>query len=723
MSQSRTTSLKSNAEDSSDNYEESVEISNTEKDLVEDRSMQILHCEEEDQNSAADEPEESTSQDIWIPPASSNIISQHQEVEWMTGDTLSQEEKLIILLDELEMILESDEYDDSLRKSLRESNPGYLKIIEKRRKDLLKEDHGIVVAGETSAGKSTLINKILQKRIFKAKLRESTSTICKIRNSEEVKIITERINGKLETITLTEKCNLETEDGQKLLRDTLEKLTDMTSTEDSKNFRSVDVGFPIPFLKGNTIIVDTPGIGGSGDLSKKLMEYLPNAVSFIFVVDVASAGGMQNDRLPHILRSIIQLQVEDEMPCFDPGEVIFITNKWDNIGKEEDSSDNDEKNTWEELKKEIKTSWPSVKEENIFKMSLIKVTPQKTNSSTEEFEKFQLSLRKIIKKNENIRLLQHLRFLHELLKNVIKGIDSGLALGKKSEKEQRALAESHKERIKELITKCKEEGTKLRENFRKIIENSAEEVYDYMSTGLGKDRILNPPGQMSLMDIPYIPNMFSEQIKARVQMYVQGVLQSEENQEKFLILKERVLAFYTEMSSDISEMENDWTEYSEGTHAVDVEEGSIVPYVAGVIATSPLWIPLLAIAIGLAFATLGVGIAASPVIAPVIGFLGRKERRQRIIDEEFEMCRSTIRSTICNHLESVYKELFENLIQKTINKILPRRIKSLEKMIHELSENRQQILANQETLERLSRKLKSIEQRKLEIQMSVESII
>lgn len=45
--------------------------------------------------------------------------------------------------------------------------------------------------------------------------------------------------------------------------------------------------------------MDTPGIGGSGRVTQKLMEYLPNAVSFVFVINVASAGGMQSDRVVH----------------------------------------------------------------------------------------------------------------------------------------------------------------------------------------------------------------------------------------------------------------------------------------------------------------------------------------------------------------------------------------------------------------------------------------
>lgn len=51
------------------------------------------------------------------------------------------------------------------------------------------------------------------------------------------------------------------------------------------------------FIKDGCVLVDTPGIGGSGEFTGKLMDYIPNAVAFIFVINVANAGGMQNDRV------------------------------------------------------------------------------------------------------------------------------------------------------------------------------------------------------------------------------------------------------------------------------------------------------------------------------------------------------------------------------------------------------------------------------------------
>lgn len=106
-------------------------------------------------------------------------------------------------------------------------------------------------SGETSAGKSTLINKILEKNIFKGKVLESTSTICKIRNSDRIRVISEKVTGEKEEQDFTAECNLSSEEGVKMLRDFLEKRTDLTCMSSDENIRSVDIGFPIHFLEVN----------------------------------------------------------------------------------------------------------------------------------------------------------------------------------------------------------------------------------------------------------------------------------------------------------------------------------------------------------------------------------------------------------------------------------------------------------------------------------------
>lgn len=95
---------------------------------------------------------------------------------------------------------------------------------------------------------------------------------------------------------------------------------------------------------------------------------------FIYIIRIVTLFYSQ---LPEILKSISLLQMENEMPCFDPKDVIFITNKWDTIqnkDKDEDSSDDDEETkVWENIKSNVKQRWLSVREENIFKMNLTEV--------------------------------------------------------------------------------------------------------------------------------------------------------------------------------------------------------------------------------------------------------------------------------------------------------------------------------------------------------------
>lgn len=52
-----------------------------------------------------------------------------------------------------------------------------------------------------------------------------------------------------EETDFTDKCNLETKEGVKMLRDFLKDLTDLTSSKKSVAYKSVEVGFPIPLLE------------------------------------------------------------------------------------------------------------------------------------------------------------------------------------------------------------------------------------------------------------------------------------------------------------------------------------------------------------------------------------------------------------------------------------------------------------------------------------------
>lgn len=54
---------------------------------------------------------------------------------------------------------------------------------------------------------------------------------------------------------------------------------------------------PLLIFKENASNVDTPGIGESREMTAKLLDYLSEAVAFIYVINTTNGGGVQNDKV------------------------------------------------------------------------------------------------------------------------------------------------------------------------------------------------------------------------------------------------------------------------------------------------------------------------------------------------------------------------------------------------------------------------------------------
>ena len=49
--------------------------------------------------------------------------------------------------------------------------------------------------------------------------------------------------------------------------------------------------------QGGIVIVDSPGIGESREMTDMVKEYLSSAFAFIYVINSSNAGGLQPDRV------------------------------------------------------------------------------------------------------------------------------------------------------------------------------------------------------------------------------------------------------------------------------------------------------------------------------------------------------------------------------------------------------------------------------------------
>lgn len=58
------------------------------------------------------------------------------------------------------------------------------------------------------------------------------------------------------------------------------------------------------------MFVDTPGVGESKEMTEKLLEYLPEALAFIYVINSSNAGGVQEDRVLTLMKPFRDVFIE-----------------------------------------------------------------------------------------------------------------------------------------------------------------------------------------------------------------------------------------------------------------------------------------------------------------------------------------------------------------------------------------------------------------------------
>lgn len=86
-------------------------------------------------------------------------------------------------------------------------------------------------------------------------------------------------------------------------------------------------------------------------------------------------------QLSKILKTITD--DKDKMPCFDPREVVFLTNKWDSLHNYYTSSDEDEDSegekenhhalTWNLIQQKLTKEWDCFNNKKVFRISLEQV--------------------------------------------------------------------------------------------------------------------------------------------------------------------------------------------------------------------------------------------------------------------------------------------------------------------------------------------------------------
>ncbi|XP_063422214.1 uncharacterized protein LOC134706836 [Mytilus trossulus] len=386
-------------------------------------------------------------------------------IEKILEKDMERKKKLHNLYCDLERFMANDHVDSELKQEMRTEFGDVLEEIKTYKEELMQEECPIVVAGETTAGKSSLLNLLLGSDVLPHSLLTCTTTICRLWNKEEKAVLVTDADDEVTRLHLPKDMEAA------LMK---EKLQNYVSDASQNKYKFVDIHWPIPILKRQAIIVDTPGIGSSDELTMRLLDYLPKAIAFIYVINSSNAGGVQSDRL----LKIFEVQKKDsKMYEFDPTRAIFVCNKWDQVPAEEDDK------VWNNTKMKLKDNWPHFKESQMFKLSSKEETRRAATPGLEyttNFQRLLTGIGEMIPASLEAKVARHSRWQKQFLEKALKRIVGRIKLSRKTEDEKKKLKVNIEERIKTLSYSIKEVKKRVKEEAEFRCEQISTNLYEHL---------------------------------------------------------------------------------------------------------------------------------------------------------------------------------------------------------------------------------------------------
>lgn len=240
-------------------------------------------------------------------------------------------EKNIELQCEHIVVQEAKDKEKSIKKIFEQIQNG--PFVELKEPDLVRafelaasSDFEVNVVATMSAGKSTLINALLRKKLMPAKQEACTATITKIRDKNLDKYEASIYDANEELIKIHKSIDVNI----------------MNELNNEENVSTIKIDGNIPFVESeetSLVLVDTPGPNNSRDIEHKKATYrMLSESSKTVVLYVLNATQLavndDNDLLNHVANSMSVggKQSKDRF--------IFVVNKLDNFKEGEDSVEN-----------------------------------------------------------------------------------------------------------------------------------------------------------------------------------------------------------------------------------------------------------------------------------------------------------------------------------------------------------------------------------------------
>ncbi|XP_058949859.2 dual serine/threonine and tyrosine protein kinase-like isoform X1 [Pocillopora verrucosa] len=499
--------------------------------------------------------------------------------------------------------------------NLLEQNIGNLKEkIASHKQNLLKKEYIVLVAGETSSGKSTLLNLILGEQLLPYSVLSTTSTICELRYGDIPKLVVHFKNKELGDTTKTVVLDEPSEASEQSYLQQISKFVHLkTDREKGSDYEKIELFWPHNLLKENIVIVDSPGIGESTIMDDIVKEYLPEAFAFIYVINSENAGGIQRDRVEKLIEHARQISLDKQRES-SSNCALFVCNKWDQVP----SKESDEVKNYVVTK--LTQCWPSLDPESqIIYMSAKEASEaQKLGVVTEEFAELMNGIKSMVLKSIEARLQIQWRWLDYLLARMALHTKAFI---RNSSEDRKNVIDRMKFITDRLQSIERQQGTVSKE-LQSYLENKTDHAVSTLSRYLKSSEVIE---QFSLWTLDDVPN--TEESWELTKNYIQKALMRR-LQEKIEEWEEKNHIFSDARASLIQYFQERFS-YVEGQ--LRMLEGSVLAgdavgsgsdplasddfsvaekVIIGV--TSPIWVP--------------VGLVVLVVSVPVVGAIAVKEK-------------------------------------------------------------------------------------------------
>ena len=196
---------------------------------------------------------------------------------------------------------------------------GTIKLIDIALERLKERRFSIAIVGEFKRGKSTFINALLGKEILPADILPCSATLNRVRYGMQpsVEIIFKGENGadgRVETIAIDELQNYVT------------KLTP-ESEQVAASIKEAIIYYPLPYLKNNVEIIDTPGMNDDDMMTAVTLGVLPEVSAAILIIMPESPFSKYEADF-----------LNNQLMLSDLGRVIFVVTAMDRIMRESDKA-------------------------------------------------------------------------------------------------------------------------------------------------------------------------------------------------------------------------------------------------------------------------------------------------------------------------------------------------------------------------------------------------